>query len=182
MPHIVHQCKVSLTCVACVERGKREGAISLPPPPCPCPFWACHARLNSVAEHKENVGRAEWTPRLGESGLGILKYVVCSHLQMVRLSSVVGQGWKTAVPFKWGLFRKTFARNSCSNFCRVFAVFLQTSRRPCAHWSMDRKKERYPSINSSFMQILTENNRKKPCHVARFRHKPAFHYVSSLRR
>ena len=100
MPHIVHQCKVSLTCVACVERGKREGAISLPPPPCPCPFLACHARLNSVAEHKENVGRAEWTPRLGESGLGILKYVVCSHLQMVRLSSVVGQGWKTAVPFK----------------------------------------------------------------------------------
>ena len=168
--------------MACVERGKREGAISLPPPPCPCPFWACHARLNSVADHKENVGRAEWTPRLGESGLGILKYVVFSHLQMVRLSSVLGQGWKTAVSFKWDLFRKTFARYSCSNFCRVFADFLQTSRRPCAHWSMDRKKERYPSINSSFMQILTENNRKKPCHVARFRNKPAFHYVSSLRR
>lgn len=130
------------------------------------------------------VGRAEWTPRLGESGLGILKYVVCSHLQMVRLSSVLGQGWKT-VPFKWDLFRKTSARYSCSNFCRVFADFLQTSRRPCAHWSIDRKKERYPSINSSFMQILTENNRKNRVtykRVARFRHKPAFHYVSSLRR
>ena len=51
-----------------------------------------------MAEHKENVGRAEWTPRLGESGLGILKYVVCSHLQMVRLSSVLGQVGKLQFP------------------------------------------------------------------------------------
>ena len=50
------------TCVVCVERGKREGA-----------FFS--ARLNSVAEHKENVGRAEWTPRLGEWSCD-LKYVV----------------------------------------------------------------------------------------------------------
>ena len=67
VPHIVHQSKVSLTCVAGVERGKREGALPPPPPPpSPCPFSAFHGRLNSVAEQKENVGRAEWTPRLGE--------------------------------------------------------------------------------------------------------------------
>ena len=142
VPHIVHQRKVPL-------------------PPISLSFFSLSRKTKFCGWTQGECWYGWVDPETGWVSWD-LKYVVWgSHVQIIRLYSLLGQGRKTAVPFTDETFlvkplHRTLyfllrfykkkrgivynAVQSGSNFCRVFSVFVQTLRRPCAHWSMDRKK------------------------------------------
>ena len=116
-----------------------------------------------------------------------------SGLAILSTSFVLICKWSDFLVFSGKVGKLQFPSNETSSEKPLHGThvptFAESSRFFCrhqgghVHTDGDGQEKRTLSFNKLFFHANSNGKQSKsPCHVARFRHKPAFHCVSSLRR